>query len=276
MQNPVGTVFEDKGIEISEKLMTTATWIEDMKRLADGNAGEVSGQWLADCEQAAPYCVLPALLYLKEKGVKGNEDVLAKLAIMFPDRKALALMLGDESGKLADFYPTETTPETPDTVTTIDRFLDNYGKSSPSEVEAISRAIFNPQPDYADVLAAQEKKEGGPQSDVGDEQERLINQFIAEQKQRGAEAAKVPIAKPVGEREKAEIAEENIDNPTLSDDSMLSESLAKMYIAQHKYSQALEIIQRLNLNYPENSIYFADQIRFLTKLVLNETLNDKK
>ena len=80
----------------------------------------------------------------------------------------------------------------------------------------------------------------------------------------------------LGEKEKAEIAEETIDNPTKTDDSMLSERLAKMYIARHKYSQALEIIKGLSLKYPEKSIYFADQIRFLAKLVLNETLNDKK
>ena len=251
------------------------TWIEDLKRLAVED-GEVDRQWLERAEQAAPYCVLPALNYLKANGVKGNEDVLARLAILFPDRQALALMLGDETGLLSDFYPPEALPETPDTVTTIDRFLDQYGKTSPGEVEAISRAIFNPQPDYADVLAAQEMEEGGMQLAGGDSQDELINQFIAEQRQRGEQAAQVPIAKPVGEREKAEIADEAIGNPTLIDDSMLSESLAKMYIAQHKYSQALEIIQRLNLNYPENSIYFADQIRFLTKLVLNETLNDKK
>ena len=94
--------------------------------------------------------------------------------------------------------------------------------------------------------------------------------------QLGEQAAQTPITKPVGEQEKAEIADADINDPTHIDDSMLSESLAKMYIAQHKYSQALEIFQRLNLNYPENSIYFADQIRFLTKLVLNETLNNKK
>ena len=94
--------------------------------------------------------------------------------------------------------------------------------------------------------------------------------------QLGEQAALAPITNPMGEQEKAEIADEAINDPTQMDDSMLSESLAKMYIARHKYSQALEIIQRLSLNYPEKSIYFADQIRFLTKLVLNETLKDKK
>jgi hypothetical protein len=248
-------------------------WIEDIKNLASDDKQELSREWLEQAQLAAPYCVLPALLYLKHHGVKGNEDVLAGLAISFPDRQALSLALGEDAGHLADFYPPEALPETPDTVTTIDRFLDNYGKTSPNEVEAISRAIFNPMPDYADVLAAQEKEEGGMTLTDGDSQDELINQFIAEQMELGKEAAKAPVATPIDEEEKAEIAEDVIEEPTQNDDSMLSESLAKMYISRHKYSQALEIIKRLSLKYPEKSIYFADQIRFLTKLVLNETLN---
>ena len=252
------------------------TWIEEIKQLATNEDAQVTRQWLEQAEQDAPYSILPALLFLKHNGVKENEDVLARLAIMFPDRRALALMMGEDTGIMTGFYPPEALPDTPDTVTTIDRFLDNYGKTSPAEVEAIDRAIFNPQPDYADVLAAQEMKEGGMKLTGGDAQDDLINQFIAEQMQLGEQAAQVPITTPVGEEEKAEIADQAIDKPTPTDDSMLSESLAKMYIAQHKYSQALEIIERINLKYPEKSIYFADQIRFLTKLVLNETLNDKK
>ena len=160
-------------------------WIEDIKQLAADDSGEVTRQWLERTQQDAPYSVLPQLLFLKHNGVKGNEDVLAQLAIAFPDRRALALMLGEDAGLLTDFYPPEALPETPDTATTIDRFLDNYGKTSPSEVEAISRAIFTPQPDYADVLAAQEKEEGGVELTGGDTQDMLINQFIAEQMQLG-------------------------------------------------------------------------------------------
>ncbi|MBQ9554871.1 MAG: hypothetical protein IJV05_01460 [Muribaculaceae bacterium] len=251
-------------------------WIEDIKRMATDETVQVTRQWLESARHDAPYSVLPALTYLRHNGVKGNEDVLEELAIAFPDRRSLALLLGEEAGALAGFYPPETLPDTPDTVTAIDRFLDNYGKTAPGEVEAISRAIFNPQPDYADVLAAKEKEEGEIQLSGADQQDELINKFIAEQMQLGEKAAMVPIATPVGEEEKAEIAEEAIEIPTQNDDSMLSESLAKMYISRHKYSQALEIIKRLSLKYPEKSIYFADQIRFLTKLVLNETLNNKK
>ena len=251
-------------------------WIEDIKQMVTDESAPVTREWLEEAQHEVPYCVLPALLFLKHNGVKGNEEVLARLAITCPDRRALALMLGKDNSLINNFYPPENLPETPDTVTTIDRFLDNYGKTSPGEIEAIDRAIFNPQPDYADVLAAQEKQHGGINLQGGDTQDDLINKFIAEQMQLGEQAAQAPITEPIGEQEKAEIAHETIDDPTLSDDSMLSESLAKMYIARHKYSQALEIIEQLSLKFPKNSIYFADQIRFLKKLVLIETLNDKK
>ena len=48
-----------------------------------------------------------------------------------------------------------------------------------------------------------------------------------------------------------------------------TETLARIYIKQGRYEKALEIIQRLNLNYPKKNAYFADQIRFLEKLILN-------
>ncbi len=50
-------------------------------------------------------------------------------------------------------------------------------------------------------------------------------------------------------------------------DSVFTESLAKIYIKQGQYVKALHIFERLNLKYPEKSTYFADQIRFLTKII---------
>ena len=51
------------------------------------------------------------------------------------------------------------------------------------------------------------------------------------------------------------------------DDSYFTETLARIYLKQHRYDKALEIIRSLYLNFPNKSIYFADQIRFLEKLV---------
>ena len=53
------------------------------------------------------------------------------------------------------------------------------------------------------------------------------------------------------------------------DDSYFTETLAKIYIKQHRYDKALEIIKKLSLNYPKKNAYFADQIRFLEKLIIN-------
>ena len=78
----------------------------------------------------------------------------------------------------------------------------------------------------------------------------------------------------VGEPTEDETEDEANAQPAVSDEELLDESyftetLAKIYIKQHKYSRALEIIRSLYLKYPEKNIYFADQIRFLEKLIIN-------
>ncbi|MBR3616054.1 MAG: tetratricopeptide repeat protein [Bacteroidaceae bacterium] len=49
--------------------------------------------------------------------------------------------------------------------------------------------------------------------------------------------------------------------------SFFTETLAGIYIKQGKYEKALEIIKRLCLEYPNKNRYFADQIRFLEKII---------
>ena len=58
-----------------------------------------------------------------------------------------------------------------------------------------------------------------------------------------------------------------------AEESYFTETLARIYIKQGRYSKALEIISRLSLQYPKKNAYFADQIRFLEKLIIN---NNKK
>ena len=52
-------------------------------------------------------------------------------------------------------------------------------------------------------------------------------------------------------------------------DSYFTETLAHIYIKQKRYEKALLIIKNLNLKNPEKNAYFADQIRFLEKLIIN-------
>lgn len=54
-----------------------------------------------------------------------------------------------------------------------------------------------------------------------------------------------------------------------SDENKYTEVFAKKLIKEKKYSEALVILRELNLIYPKKSIYFADQIRFLEKILVN-------
>ena len=49
----------------------------------------------------------------------------------------------------------------------------------------------------------------------------------------------------------------------------ISESNAKNLILKRKYKESIEILKVLNLNNPKKSVYFADQIRFLEKVIAN-------
>ena len=75
--------------------------------------------------------------------------------------------------------------------------------------------------------------------------------------------------------EQTENPDEDIDNLEEEEyckpieESFFTESLAHIYIKQRKYERALEIIKGISLKNPEKNIYFADQIRFLEKLIIN-------
>lgn len=65
-------------------------------------------------------------------------------------------------------------------------------------------------------------------------------------------------------------------NDELDEDVFFTETLAKIYIKQKKYEKAYKIIKHLSLNYPKKNIYFADQLSFLEKLIINSKFKDTK
>ena len=65
------------------------------------------------------------------------------------------------------------------------------------------------------------------------------------------------------------------DNDDAGDEEYFTETLARIYIKQGRYQKALDIISRLSGKYPQKNAYFADQIRFLEKLIINSKNNSK-
>ena len=68
--------------------------------------------------------------------------------------------------------------------------------------------------------------------------------------------------------------DEELETPELRsetglDSQIFTETLARIYIKQGKFDKALEIIRQLSLNYPKKNRYFADQIRYLEKIIVN-------
>lgn len=59
------------------------------------------------------------------------------------------------------------------------------------------------------------------------------------------------------------------DDSDDTDEEYFTETLARIYIKQGRYQKALDIITRLSGKYPHKNAYFADQIRFLEKLIIN-------
>ena len=52
-------------------------------------------------------------------------------------------------------------------------------------------------------------------------------------------------------------------------EELFSETLAKIYVKQHKYEKAIKTFRKLMDKNPEKSVYFADQISFLERLIKN-------
>ena len=246
---------------------------QQLRQYLSNPEATVNKEWVDEMMKQYPYFILPALLYQKRSDTDNN--LMARIAISHPDRKSLYCLLGENADVFAKFYPDEQKPLTPTTENTIDTFLNTFGTTSEKELEVLNNLIFNPVPDYADILAAEEQQSMPQHNEAKNKNEQLINDFIAKSKQHEGHFP-TTIIKQDSNAEVEQVKNDNIDKAQEVDASMFSESLAKIYIKQRKYSKALEIITNISLKFPEKSVYFADQIRFLKKLILNEQIKNNK
>ena len=224
----------------------------------------------SDADQMAadyPYFGIPQLLYLKyTPGALPDEKRIQHALLTASPDEHLETILGIEGESFADLYP--QAPRTDTTMQAIELFLGSYqkGAKSTTEEESLDRLIRGNILAQSDYMGSLQKDE--PKKTVGLAQSEPKAERAPWAKQnRENPATPATIRKP--QPLPRENAEQNPAFETSNDDTFFTESLAKIYIKQRRYEKALQIIKKLSLKYPEKNIYFADQIRFLEKLIIN-------
>ena len=204
------------------------------------------------------------------------DEELRRSAVYLTDRTVVFNLVEAAHYKLKNNIKTETKKEdgketakdkdSSRTISLIEQFLDTIpADKKKEETDKKDKKKRKPTPadaaiDYVSYLmeAEEDEEETTPQNSPTMKGQALIDNFI------NNDNGKIKL------KEEPEFIPELDDNDKKDgEDSYFTETLAQIYIKQGRYSKALEIIKRLNLNYPKKNAYFADQIRFLEKLIIN-------
>ena len=206
-------------------------------------------------------------------------QIIERVAMSLSTAEAAQRIIDPASAPDANFYPFQKKESKPDTDSAISTFLSNYGTpADEAEISVLEKLIFNPVADYSQQLAREDCESAPTSESTGNDRTDRINRFIlshseanGEKHKEEAEANKNELPGPDPEGltaipptlriPKRKTAEQPAENSTLS------ESLAKIYIKTGRYERAYEILSRLSLAVPEKNAYFADQMRFLRKLI---------
>ena len=241
-----------------------------------------------------PYFQSLHLLYLKNLYLLHDASFgaeLRKAVLYVADRRLLfSLIEGDHyllQPHKSTIVPLQDMTEEPGVDRTL-FLIDAFLSSMPEEQQQQSQSVpMDFSMDYTAYLLQDEEESTEDNGDVRLRGQELIDGFLNRTER---EEQKTPIEeetkdtfveneelletkeKPVLKMDPEEEEEEDsADTAIVSglDDNYFTETLAKIYIKQHRYEKALEIIKKLSLNYPKKNAYFADQIRFLEKLIIN-------
>lgn len=218
-----------------------------------------------------PYYQVARLLFLKNLFLLHDPsfgEELRRAALYLPDRRVLFKMV---EGANYEIQPTplhkeeERAPEGDRTQSLIDDFLRTTASDDAPQSPHRKPTAADAHGDYAaflldldDAESTQEKNKDA----ASDRSAELIDDFI-ENKPDRIQLQEQPECTP----EVTDYSDETDDG---AEDGYLTMTLAKIYIKQQRYEKALEIIRKVNLNNPKKSSYFADQIRFLQKLIVNK------
>lgn len=244
------------------------SWIENPEVLNDVTLGKLE-------ETLDEYPYFQTLLLLYQKNLQRVQHplysaTLAKTALFCVDRKKLFYLINREN--YAVFIKDdeeEKSAQCDRTQALIDSFFNTMGEEMKSgDVVFTNSGIDMISSDYLLYLESIGQKNSETTEESSEKNllkhHDIIDQFI-EKADSNASLSLSDNELSINNEQNAYISDNDID-----DDKFLTETLAKIYIRQKKYEQALTIIKRLSLNFPKKNAYFADQIHFLEYLIINE------
>ena len=139
----------------------------------------------------------------------------------------------------------------------LDSFLEGQGENADVSMELGAVPM-----DYVSAyLATPTPGESPADKTIRSKTEQLLDTFLS------SDYRKPSFAPLQDELQESTAADEADEETEPLEDTYFTETLARIYLKQRRYDKALEIIRSLYLNFPNKSIYFADQIRYLEKLV---------
>ena len=140
----------------------------------------------------------------------------------------------------------------------LDSFLEGQGENAD-----VSKELGCVPMDYVSAyLATPTESESAADKAIRSKTEQLLDTFLS------SDYRKPSFELQAVDTAQTDAVDEADEDAEPLDDTYFTETLARIYLKQHRYDKALEIIRSLYLNFPNKSIYFADQIRYLEKLVL--------
>ena len=203
------------------------------------------------------------------------DEELRRAAIYITDRRVLFQMIEAAHYQLRtpqlNVHAADNAAERENrTITLIDSFLDSIPKEE--EKAELGKPKRKPTPadaavDYVAYLLESETSE-----DTAEETPKLIGQNLIDTFINNDKGKIVLNETP---EYTPEVENESKEDEKEPEEGYFTETLARIYIKQGRYSKALEIIRRLSLQYPKKNAYFADQIRFLEKLIINNNKKNK-
>jgi hypothetical protein len=214
-----------------------------------------------------PYFQTARMLYLKNLAILNDERFgleLKKTAVYVPDRRMLYIFI-EEIRLIIEEYAEKQMLLTTDPFELIEQFLHENSMNEPAPElvlrQPLSGEYFSLNFDDKEPI----EKSDAPPLRHGN----LIDDFLKKEEQNSKHPWKdMDDDIEYGMPESIEWLQNGKDSKLLND-SYFTETLARIFIKQKRYEKALEIIRNLSLNYPEKNVYFADQIRFLEKLIIN-------